>query len=145
MLLICNWALASCSETRPRCYFQTRLTLRRPSQSLHVLLAPSHRLSGTTLPSSPMESPRALRTLFDLALRPAIRGGRKAIHTHKSGVQQTKPAKDWRFGEGDRLGKGGGIASNDMRQATRRQVSIYTLCIYDFYMQAKESPHSKKK
>jgi hypothetical protein len=132
-------------RTRPRCHLQTRLTLRRPSQSLHVLLVPSHRLSGTTLPSSPMESPRALRTLVDLALGPAIRGGSKAIHTHRSGVQQTKPAKDRRLGEGDRWARGGGIASNDMRQATRRQVSIYTLCIYDLYMQAEESTTATKK
>jgi hypothetical protein len=78
-----------------------RLTLRSPSQSLHVLLAPSHRLSGTALPSSPMESPRALRTLFDLALRPAIRGG-KAIH----GVEWNEARKGLTFGEGD-AGQGG--------------------------------------
>lgn len=83
---------------------QTQLTLRSPSQSLHVLLAPSHRLSGTTLPSSPMESPRALRTLFDLALGPAIRGGRKAIH---AGVECNEARKGLTFGEADRWARGG--------------------------------------
>lgn len=41
-------------------------------------------------------------------------------------------------------GQGGGIASNDMRQATRRQVNIYTLCIYDI-CRLQHPPQKKSK
>lgn len=145
-----HWRTQAQGVSRAFNWAHAELTLRSPSQSLHVLLAPSHRRSGASLPSSPIESPRALRTLFDRGLGPAIR---RRERTLPSGVEAARRKGGGRRGDAVRCRRIEYVLVGGPQRRDRPRMVIYyqrrlvyqAVCVfvYQRLMQAEASTAGK--